>query len=55
MANSGLTLDLAACHQQLHGYISLSLLLLDPNDYPDAVNPSGIATSYRNTVFPHGA
>jgi len=47
-SNSGLTLDLVAYYQQLHDYISLSLVLLDPEKYPDAVNPSGLATAYRN-------
>jgi hemoglobin/transferrin/lactoferrin receptor protein len=47
-SNSGLTLDLVAFYQQLHDYISLSLVLLDPEEYPDAVNPSGVATAYRN-------
>ncbi|MDD5508840.1 MAG: TonB-dependent receptor [Bacteroidales bacterium] len=47
-SGSGLTLDLVAYYQQLHDYISLSLILLDPEKYPDAVNPSGLATAYMN-------
>ncbi|HNS18639.1 MAG TPA: TonB-dependent receptor [Bacteroidales bacterium] len=47
-SGSGLTLDLVAYYQQMRDYISLSLVLLDPAEYPNAVNPMGLSTSYMN-------
>ncbi len=45
---SGMSLDLVAFYQKMRDYISLSLVFLDPMEYPDAVNPLGLSTSYRN-------
>lgn len=46
--NVRFSLDLVAYYQQMHDYISLSIVPIDPVQYPDAVNPMGLATSYVN-------
>ncbi|MBP6977532.1 MAG: TonB-dependent receptor [Bacteroidales bacterium] len=46
--NARFSLDLVAYYQKMHDYISLSVMPLDPVEYPDAVNPLGLSTSYMN-------